>query len=97
MIRKYKSLIEKKMQDPNYRKRFDQRHAAFLLEVQILNALQEKGWSFSDLAKAMHTNRGNISRDLSAGGIRFATVPRLIKLGKALGLRFLPIFVPEKP
>lgn len=94
--RRVKGLLERKLEDPNYRKRFEQGYAAFELEVQILNALEQKGWTFADLAKVMHTAKSNISRDLSGGGIHSATISRLVKMGKALGFKFLPLFVPEK-
>lgn len=91
-----KSQIERDLENLEYRKRYEAGYEAFKLEVQILNALEEKGWSFTKLARVMHTSKSNISRDLSGGGIRSATVSRLAKMGEALGLKFLPLFVPEK-
>jgi len=96
MRHKMKSILDKKMEEPAYRKRFEQRYPLFKLEVQILNAIEEKGWTLTDLAKAMHTHKGNISRDLSAGRIRSATLSRIVKIGDALGLVFFPLFVSEK-
>lgn len=93
--KKVKGLLERKLEDAEYRKRFEEGYAAFELEVQILNALERKGWTFSDLARVMHTRKSNISRDLSAGKIRSATVSRVAKMGKALGLRFLPVFIAQ--
>ncbi|HAH06266.1 MAG TPA: hypothetical protein DCM05_07015 [Elusimicrobia bacterium] len=90
-----KGLLRRKLEDPGYRERFERSYAAFTLEVQILNALEEKGWSYSDLAKALHTRKSNISRDISAGRINRATVFRLAKIGEALGLLFLPLFIPK--
>lgn len=98
MKRKHRArgLLERKLEDPNYRKRFEEGHAAFELEVQILKAMEEKGWTFGDLAREMHTSRSNISRDLSAGGIHFATLSRIVKMGEVLGLRFHPLFVRQE-
>ena len=92
---KVKSILDRKMEDPAYRKRFEQRYPLFQLEVQLLNALEEKGWTLSDLARAMHTHKGNISRDLSSGKIHSATISRITKMAEVLGLKFHPLFVPE--
>jgi transcriptional regulator with XRE-family HTH domain len=88
--------LNRKLEDPVYRKHFDKRYAIFQLEVQILLAMEKRGWTFADLAKAVGTSKGNISRDLSGGMINSATLPRLARIGEALGLRFLPLFIPEK-
>ena len=94
--RKVQGLLDRKLADPVYRRRFERAYAAFELEVQILNALEKKGWSYNDLAKAMHTSKGNISRDLSAGKINSATVSRIVRIGQALGMVFLPLFIPRQ-
>ena len=93
---KVKGLLERKLEDPKHKKQFEEGYAAFELEVQILNALEEKGWTLSDLAREMHTSKSNISRDLSAGGIHSATISRIIKMAEVLGLKFHPLFVPRK-
>ncbi len=91
---KVKGLIERKLENHEYRKKFEAGYRAFELEVQILNALESKKWSYSDLARVMHTNKSNISRDLSAGGIHSASVGRIEKMAAALGFKFLAVFVP---
>ena len=88
--------LNRKLEDPAYRKRADARYAMFQLEVQILLAMEKRGWTFADLAKAVGTSKGNISRDLSGGMINSATLPRLARIGEALGLRFVPLFIPEQ-
>lgn len=88
--------LNRKLLDPVYRARFEKEYALFQLEVQILLAMEKRGWTYADLAKAVGTSKSNISRDLSGGGINSATVSRLVRIGEALGLRFLPVFVPEK-
>lgn len=88
--------LNRKLQDPVYRERFDKEYALFQLEVQILLALEKRGWTFTDLAKAVGTSKSNISRDLSGGRINSATITRLTRIADALGLRFLPLFVPKK-
>ena len=93
---KAKSLLERKMEDPHYRKRFESGYPAFELEVQILNALEKKGWTLSKLAKVMHTSKSDISRDLSMGGIRSASIKRVSRMAEALGQKFVPVFISEK-
>ena len=88
--------LNRELLDPVYRERFEKEYALFELEVQILLAMEKRGWSNADLARAVGTSKGNISRDLSGGGINSATVKRLTRIADALGLRFLPLFVPKK-
>ena len=94
--RKFKSIMEQEMEDPEYRKAFEEGWPAFQLEVQILNALERKHWSYSDLAKVLHTQKSAISRDLKNGGIRSASISRIAKMAQALDLEFLPLCVSEK-
>lgn len=88
--------LNRKLQDPAYKKRFEKEYAVFQLEVQILLAMEKRGWTYADLAKAVGTSKSNISRDLAGGRINSATVSRLVRIGEALGLRFVPLFIPEK-
>jgi transcriptional regulator with XRE-family HTH domain len=88
--------LNRKLQDPAYRQRFEKEAALFRVEMQILIALEDRGWSYADLAKAVGTSKGNISRDLSGGRINSATVKRLTRIADALDLRFIPLFVPKK-
>ena len=91
-----KGQLNRKLEDPVYRARFDEGYFGFQIEVQILLSMEKKGWSFADLARAVGTQKSNISRDLSNGGINSATVSRLYRIAEALGLQFLPIFVPKR-
>ncbi len=93
---KKKSLFEKRMADNDFRRRFEKEYPAFNLEVQILNALEKKGWTYSKLAKAMGTSKSNISRDLSARGIRLARISRLAKMAQVLDSDFIPLLIPQK-
>ena len=93
---KVKGLLERKLENPVYRTRFERQYPAFVLEVQILKALEEKGWTFEDLARKLHTKKNNVSRDLSAGGIRSATIKRLSRMAEALGMEFLPLLIPPR-
>lgn len=93
---KAKGLIERKLQDPEYRKWFEKRYAAFKLEAQILTALETKGWIYDDLAKATGTSKGNVSRDLKAGGILSASFSRINRIAEALGMRLIALLVPQE-
>ena len=88
--------LNRKLQNPAYRERFETESALFKLEVQILLAMEDRRWSYANLARAVGTSKGNISRDLSGGRINSATVKRLTRIADALGLRFLPLFVPKR-
>ena len=94
--REPRGLLEKKLLDPVYRRRFNEGFSAFELEVQVLNALERRGMTYTDLARLLHTSKSNISRDLSAGGINSATVARVARIGEALGMTFFPILVPKE-
>jgi len=87
--------LERDLENPEYRKRFESDYEAFKLEVQLLLALERKHWSYSDLARAMGTHKSHISRDLKGGGLASASISRIAKMAGALGLRFLPLCVPE--
>jgi len=91
-----KGTLNKKLEDPKVRERFDQGYELFQLEVQILNALEEKGWSYEDLAKAVGTSKQNIWRDLKNGGLRKASMDRVGKIAEVLGLRMHAILISQK-
>ena len=91
-----KGLIERKMGNPAYRSRFERNYPSFMLEVQILRAMERKGWTYARLAKALHTSKSNVSRDLSAGGIMSASLPRLSRIAEALGMELVPLMVEQK-
>jgi predicted XRE-type DNA-binding protein len=93
---KVKGLLARKMEDPAYRKRHEESYELFKLEVQLLNALHRKHMTYEDLARALHTHKSNISRDLKAGGIRNASISRVIKMAKVLGMTFLPLMISEE-
>jgi DNA-binding phage protein len=90
-----KSQLARDLEDPEYRKRFEADYAAFKLEVQLLLALERKHWSYSDLAKAVGTQKSHISRDLKGGGLGSASISRIAKIAEALGLRFVPLCISE--
>jgi transcriptional regulator with XRE-family HTH domain len=96
MKNKAKGLLERKMADPTYRKRHEESYALFRIEVQLLNALEKKHWTYDDLAKVMHTQKSGISRDLKGGGLQSASMARVARMAEALGLRLFSFCVAEK-
>ncbi len=95
-IKKAKSTFDREMENPEFRNLFEESWPAFQVEVQLLKALEGKQWSYSDLAKVLHTQKSAISRDLKGGGIRSASITRIAKMAEALGMRFIPFCVSEK-
>ncbi|MBN1445738.1 MAG: helix-turn-helix transcriptional regulator [Candidatus Omnitrophica bacterium] len=90
-----KSLFEKKMADRKFREKFEREYPVFELEVQVLSAIEKKGWTLSQLAKAMGTSKSNISRDLNSGGIKTATISRIARMAKTLDYDFVPLLIPR--
>lgn len=91
-----KSQLARDLEKPEYRKRFEADYEALKLEVQLLLALERKHWSYSDLARAVGTQKSHISRDLKGGGLGSASISRITKMAEALGLRFFPLCISEK-
>ena len=91
-----KSQLERDLENPEYRKRFETDYEAFKLEVQLLLALEKKHWTYSDLARAVGTQKSHISRDLKGGGLGSASISRIAKIAEALGLKFFPLCISEK-
>ena len=91
-----KSQLARDLENPEYRKRFEADYESFKLETQLLLALERKHWSYSDLAKAVGTQKSHISRDLKGGGLSSASISRIAKIAEALGLRFIPLCISEK-
>jgi DNA-binding phage protein len=48
--------------------------------------MEDKGWTYEDLAKAAGSSRQNIWRDLKNGGLHKASLDRVARIAKALGL-----------
>lgn len=89
-------MLAKKMEDPNYRRRHEESYELLTLEIQLLNALERKRWTYADLARAMHTQKSAISRDLKGGGLRAASMARVARMAEVLGLRLFSFCVAEK-
>ncbi len=78
--------LNRKLQEAKYRKEFEHRQRFFRLEVQILLALEDKGWTYQDLARASETYPQNVWRDLKNGGLHKASLERVDRYAEALGL-----------
>jgi len=91
-----KGSLNRKLEDPKFRKEFEYGYELFKLEVQILLALEDKGWTYADLAKAVGTSKQNIWRDLKNGGLHNASMDRVSKMAEALGLRMHTIVISQK-
>jgi len=89
----FKTISDREMENPDFRKRFEETWPAFQLEVRLLKALESKHWSYSDLARVMGTQKSGISRDLKSGGLRSASIARVAKMAEALGLLFFPLCI----
>lgn len=91
-----KGLLHRKMADPAGGQEHENRYEAFRLEAQILLALERKGMSFESLAKATNTQKSNVSRDLSAGGIQSARFSRICAIANALDMKLVPLLLPRE-
>src|SRR5258708_10308785 len=91
-----KGSLNKLLEDPKFREEFERRQEFFRLEVQILLAMEDKGWTYEDLAKAVGTSRQNIWRDLRNGGLHKASMDRVAKIAEALGLRMHSFLISQK-
>jgi predicted XRE-type DNA-binding protein len=95
--RKPKTLFEREMRKPGFRRAYEAERASFALEVQFLNLLEGNRMKMADLARALGVPRGNITRDLSQGGIQRATLPRIRALANAADADFVPVILPRDP
>ena len=91
-----KGTLNRKLEDPIYRAEFENRQRFFDLEIQILLAMEDKGWTYNDLARAVCTSRQNIWRDLKNGGLHKASLDRVARMAEALGLRVHHLLLSRK-
>ena len=81
-----KGSLNRKLENPETRREFERRQAFFKLEIQILLAMEDKGWGLNDLARATGLHRQNVWRDLKNGGLHKASLDRVSRYAEALGL-----------
>jgi hypothetical protein len=89
------SLFEQEMRNPDFRKRYENEHEGFALEVQFLNLLESGQINLAEFARRMRVPRANITRDLSQRGIRKATLPRVSRMANAVDAEFVPVILPR--
>jgi transcriptional regulator with XRE-family HTH domain len=92
---KAKTLFEKEMEHPGYREKFERERKEFELEVQILKALEDRGYTYEEFAEMIGSSKGNISRDLKGRGLSRASIERIQKMADVLGLDFVPLLLPR--
>lgn len=90
---KIKGLLERELKSEEFRLAYEESYEAFQLEAQILHALEGKKWTYADLAKATHTSKSNVSRDLAAGGILSASFLRIGRIADALGMKLIGLLI----
>ena len=91
-----KGHLNKKLENPNYQSESKHRQRFFKLEVQILLALEDRGWTYEDLAKVTGIHKQNIWRDLKNGGLHRASLERISRYAEALGLHAYHILLISK-
>ncbi len=91
-----KGNLNKKLENSKYRAEFEHRQRFFKLEVQILLALEDRGWTYEDLAKVTGIHKQNIWRDLKNGGLHHASLERISRYAEALGLHAYHILLNPK-
>ncbi len=91
------SLFEREMRRRSFREAYEGERRSFALEVQLLNLLESSRMTLADLARAMGVPRSNITRDLSEGRIRRATLPRVAEMANAANADFVPVILPRDP
>ena len=93
--RKPRSLYEKEMQSPSFRRTFHREWEKFKLEIQILKALKATGWTYEEFAAKIGTRRSHVSRDLKGGGLQRASLARITKMAKTLDMDFVALLIPH--
>lgn len=78
-----KGLLNRQLENPEYRKRHELGMISLKVEAAILLELERRNWTYEKLAKLLGTNKSNISRDLN-GGLKSATISRLKRYADAL-------------
>ncbi|MBU4342615.1 MAG: helix-turn-helix domain-containing protein [Candidatus Omnitrophica bacterium] len=80
---KFRDYLKKKLEDPEFKKAFDEEEIYASLAIQIAKIRQEKNLTQEDLAKELHTTQQTVSRleDIHNTSYSLRT---LIKLARAL-------------
>jgi transcriptional regulator with XRE-family HTH domain len=95
-VKKTKSLLDQELQNEAFKKAFEEIEESLRLEIQMLNALETKGITYSQLADKLNTSKSNISRDLRGGGLFTASVSRVARMAEALGMKLVALLIPKE-
>lgn len=95
-VKKVRSLLDRELQNEAFKKAFKDIEDSLRLEIQMLNALETKGITYSKLAETLNTSKSNISRDLRGGGLFTASISRVTKMAEALGMKLVTLLIPKE-
>lgn len=91
-VRKFSDRLKKDLQDPEFRRAFDEEETFASLAIQIARLRQKKGLSQQELAKRLHTTQQTVSRleQLDNESYSLMTLVKLAHaLHKKLEVRFI--------
>ena len=80
----YKAILKEELQDPEFRRAYEESEEEFAVAKEIIRLRMEKGWTQRELAERAHTSQPAIAR-LESGNYRNVSMSFLRKLGAALG------------
>lgn len=85
-----KHILEKKVENPKFAKKYDEGFEAFKIGIILKQARKEAGLTQEQLAIKTNTQKSAISRiENHAGDIKFSTLEKIATaLGKHLEVRF---------
>ncbi|MBV8370266.1 MAG: XRE family transcriptional regulator [Candidatus Eremiobacteraeota bacterium] len=88
------TLLERTMRDPGRAARIEELTKAADIEQIVQSIMAAQHISAAELARRLDAKPPQISRDLH-GGLRKATLARLVMIAEALGYDFVPALVPR--
>jgi DNA-binding XRE family transcriptional regulator len=91
-VRRFRDYLTEQLQDPDFRKAYEEEGIYAELAVQIARLRRQKGWTQRELAKALHTSQQTISRleNPRNGSLSLQTLIKLARvLGKDLKVQFV--------
>jgi Cro/C1-type helix-turn-helix DNA-binding protein len=91
-LRKGTTLSERIRKDTGRASRIDRLVSAASVEYALQEIMEAEKVNAAELARRIKAKPPQISRDLH-GGLRKATVSRLVVLGQALDCEFIPMFI----
>jgi predicted transcriptional regulator len=80
----YKDVLEEELQDPEFRRAYEESEEEFAVAKEIIRLRLARGWTQRELAERAHTSQPAVAR-LESGNYRNVSLSFLRKLGAALG------------